>query len=157
MAIQVCLFGADNLTSKEYLHCPNMNKLAPIKLLLLATALGFLSGCASLVNDDTQDLTVKLWCKNKPLMATCFAENDKGRWVFSAPGMVRVKNDYSALSISCKGQYVERFTVTAPALPSLAMAGNVLLGGLVGAAVDVYNSTGLKYPENIDISNPACE
>jgi hypothetical protein len=153
----VCLFGADNLTSKEYLHCPNMNKLVHFKLLLLAAVVGLLSGCASLLNDDSQDLTVKLWCKNKPIMATCFAENEKGRWVFSAPGMVRVKNDYSALSISCKGQYVERFTVSAPALPSLAMAGNVLLGGLVGAAVDVYNSTGLKYPENIDISNPACE
>jgi hypothetical protein len=156
-AIQVCLFGADKLTSKEYLHCPNMNKLAHLKLLLLAAVVGLLSGCASLLNDDSQDLTVKLWCKNKPIMATCFAENEKGRWVFSAPGMVRVKNDYSALNISCKGQYVERFTVSAPALPSLAMAGNVLLGGLVGAAVDVYNSTGLKYPDNIDISNPACE
>jgi hypothetical protein len=90
-------------------------------------------------------------------LATCFAENEKGRWVFSAPGYVRVKNDYSALSISCKGQYVERFTVSAPALPSMAMAGNVLIGGLVGAAVDMYNATGLKYPENIEISNPACE
>jgi hypothetical protein len=77
--------------------------------------------------------------------------------VFSAPGVVRVKNDYSALSISCKGQYVERFTVTAPALPSMAMVGNVLIGGIVGAAVDMYNATGLKYPENIVINNPACE
>jgi hypothetical protein len=39
----------------------------------------------------------------------------------------------------------------------MAMAGNLLVGGLVGAAVDIYNATGLKYPENIDITNPACE
>ena len=133
-----------------------MNTTALPKL-LLAAAMLLLTGCASLLNDDTQEVSVRLMCKHKPILATCFAENDKGRWVFSAPGYVRVKNDYSALSISCKGQYVERFTVSAPALPSMAMAGNVLIGGLVGAAVDIYNATGLKYPENIEISNPACE
>ena len=133
-----------------------MNTTALPKL-LLAAAMLLLTGCASLLNDDTQEVSVRLMCKHRPILATCFAENDKGRWVFSAPGYVRVKNDYSALSISCKGQYVERFTVSAPALPSMAMAGNVLIGGLVGAAVDMYNATGLKYPENIEISNPACE
>ena len=133
-----------------------MNTTALPKL-LLAAAMLLLTGCASLLNDDTQEVSVRLMCKHKPILATCFAENDKGRWVFSAPGSVRVKNDYSALSISCRGQYVERFTVSAPALPSIAMAGNVLVGGLVGAAVDMYNATGLKYPENIDISNSACE
>ena len=133
-----------------------MNKTAIPKLLSAAAVL-LLTGCASLLNDDTQELSVNLMCKHKPILATCFAENDRGRWVFSAPGNVRVKNDYSSLSISCKGQYVERFTVSAPALPSMAMAGNVLIGGLVGVAVDMFNATGLKYPENIEISNPACE
>jgi len=133
-----------------------MNTTATFKLLLAAAVL-LLTGCASILNEDTQEVSVRLMCKHRTILATCYAENDKGRWVFSAPGTVRVKNDYSALSISCRGQYVERFTVSAPALPSMAMAGNVLVGGLIGAAVDMYNSTGLKYPENIEISNPACE
>ena len=133
-----------------------MNTTATSKLLLAAAVL-LLTGCASILNEDTQEVSVRLMCKHRTILATCYAENDKGRWVFSAPGTVRVKNDYSALSISCRGQYVERFTVSAPALPSMAMAGNVLVGGLIGAAVDMYNSTGLKYPENIEISNPACE
>lgn len=133
-----------------------MNTTAITKLLLAAAVL-LLTGCASLLNDDTQEVKVRLMCKHRPILATCYAENDKGRWVFSVPGSVIVKNDYSALSISCRGQYVERFTVSAPALPSMAMAGNALVGGLVGAAVDLYNATGLKYPENIDITNPACE
>lgn len=133
-----------------------MNTTATSKLLLAAAVL-MLTGCASILSEDTQEVSVRLMCKHRPILATCYAENDKGRWVFSAPGTVRVKNDYSALSISCRGQYVERFTVSAPALPSIALAGNVLVGGLIGAAVDMYNSTGLKYPENIEISNPACE
>jgi hypothetical protein len=37
------------------------------------------------------------------------------------------------------------------------MAGNLLAGGLVGATVDAYTGVGLKYPENIDINNPACD
>ena len=133
-----------------------MNTTAISKLLLAAAVL-LLTGCASLLNDDTQEVKVRLMCKHRPILATCYAENDKGRWVFCVPGSVIVKNDYSALGISWRGQYVEGFRVSAPALPSMAMAGNVLVGGLVGAAVDMYNATGLKYPENIEISNPACE
>jgi hypothetical protein len=32
-----------------------------------------------------------------------------------------------------------------------------LFGGVLGTAVDVYNNTGMKYPESIDISNPNCQ
>jgi hypothetical protein len=42
-------------------------------------------------------------------------------------------------------------------MPSMGMLGNLLFGGVVGAAVDVYNNSGMKYPENIDISNPNCK
>ena len=134
-----------------------MLKANSLKLAAVVALISMATGCASLINDDTQEVSVKLMCKQKPILATCFAENDKGRWVFSAPGAVWVKKVYSAFSISCKGPYVERFTVKAPALPSMAMVGNVLIGGIVGAAVDMYNATGLKYPENIVINNPACE
>jgi hypothetical protein len=27
----------------------------------------------------------------------------------------------------------------------------------LGAALDTYTGSGLRYPENIDINNPACE
>jgi hypothetical protein len=37
------------------------------------------------------------------------------------------------------------------------MAGNLLVGGLIGAAYDVQNNTGLKYPETINIASPACK
>jgi hypothetical protein len=42
-------------------------------------------------------------------------------------------------------------------MPSVALLGNLVFGGVVGAAVDVYNNTGMKYPENIDITNPSCQ
>ena len=70
---------------------------------------------------------------------------------------VQVRTDASMLEISCKGQYVPEFTVSVPPLPSWEMAGNLLAGGIFGAALDAYNGTGLRYPENVDIKNPACE
>jgi hypothetical protein len=41
-------------------------------------------------------------------------------------------------------------------MPSLPLLGNLVFGGVVGAAVDIYNNTGMKYPENINITDPKC-
>jgi hypothetical protein len=135
-------------------------KRKDFKLPVLALVIGvsaLMSGCASLVNEDTQDVSVRLMCGSKTVMATCHLQNDKGRWTLSTPGTTRVVNDNSSLEISCRGQYVPAFTVSAMPMPSVAMLGNLLFGGVVGAAFDVYNNTGMKYPENIDITNPSCQ
>jgi hypothetical protein len=130
-------------------------KLPVLGLVIGVSAL--MSGCASLVNEDTQDVSVRLMCGSKTVMATCHLQNDKGRWTLSTPGTTRVVNDNSSLEISCRGQYVPAFTVSALPMPSVALLGNLLFGGVVGAAFDVYNNTGMKYPENIDITNPSCQ
>ena len=137
---------------------PAMTKLKQIlnpRLIALAFAV-MLSGCASIVSSDSQDLKVQILCGNRPILASCTAENSQGKWYFQTPGIVTVKNDNRKLALSCKPQSMSSFTVFAPALPSWGIAGNVLAGGVVGAAVDLYNNTGLKYPDNIDISSPYC-
>ncbi len=131
-----------------------------LRLPRLALAVGLLcllSGCASLVNDDSQEVSVRLMCGPRTFTATCHLKNDKGRWTLSTPGTIRVVNDISSLEITCRGQYVPSFTVSAMPMPSVALLGNLVFGGVVGAAVDVYNNTGMKYPENIDITNPSCQ
>lgn len=131
-----------------------------LRLPRLALAVGLiclLSGCASLVNDDSQEVSVRLMCGPKTFTATCHLQNDKGRWALSTPGTIRVVNDISSLEITCRSEYVPSFTVSAMPMPSIALLGNLFFGGVVGAAVDVYNSTGMKYPENIDITNPSCK
>ena len=122
-----------------------------LKLCLIAL-LGILSGCATLLDEDTQEISVSLECKERMVRAQCIAENSKGRWSFKAPGLVQVNNDYGDLNISCKVQYMPQFTVSVPALPTWNLAGNILLGGLIGAAYDIHNNTGLKYPETVSIS-----
>ena len=131
-----------------------------LRLLRIALAVGLiylLSGCASLVNDDSQEVSVRLMCGPRTFTATCHLKNDKGRWTLSTPGTIRVVNDISNLEITCRSEYVPSFTVSAMPMPSLALLGNLFLGGVVGAAVDIYNNTGMKYPENIDITNPSCQ
>ena len=122
-----------------------------LKLCLIAL-LGILSGCATLLDEDTQEISVSLECKERMVRAQCIAENSKGRWSFKAPGLVQVNNDYGDLNISCKVQYMPQFTVSVPAVPTWNLAGNILLGGLIGAAYDIHNNTGLKYPETVSIS-----
>ena len=137
------------------MNFPDLKRaLAWATVLLLAFGL---SGCASFLHEDTQKVTVRLMCKNRTVKATCYAENDVGRWSFTAPATFVVSNSNSSLEITCKAPSTQRFTVSAMPMPTWAMAGNLLAGGVIGAAVDVLNATGLKYPENIDITHPACE
>ena len=128
-----------------------MPNTASIKLVLLALA-GILSGCATLLDEDTQEISISLQCQERMVRAQCIAENSKGRWSFRAPGLVQVNNDYGDLNITCKVQYMPPFTVSVPAMPTWNMAGNILLGGIIGAAYDVHNNTGLKYPETVGIT-----
>jgi len=137
------------------MNFPDLKRpLAWATVLLLAFGL---SGCASFLNEDTQKVTVRLMCQNRTVKATCYAENDVGRWSFTAPATFVVSNSSSSLEITCKAPSTQRFTVSAMPMLTWAMAGNLLAGGVIGAAVDVLNATGLKYPENIDITHPACE
>ena len=137
-----------------------MSTHSPLKRPLVAVVLAItalLSGCASLLEEDTQEVNVRFMCAEKHLVATCYLKNDKGRWRLSTPGKASVINDTSLLEISCKAPFIPSFSVSVMPMPSMGMLGNLLFGGVVGAAVDVYNNSGMKYPENIDISNPNCK
>ena len=137
-----------------------MSTHSPLKRPLVAVVLAvtaLLSGCASLLEEDTQEVNVRFMCAEKHLVATCDLKNDKGRWRLSTPGKATVINDTSQLEISCRAPFIPKFSVSVMPMPSMGMLGNLLFGGVVGAAVDVYNNSGMKYPENIDISNPNCK
>ena len=137
-----------------------MSTHSPLKRPLVAVVLAItalLSGCASLLEEDTQEVNVRFMCAEKHLVATCDLKNDKGRWRISTPGKATIISDTSLLEISCKAPFIPSFTVSARPMPSMGMLGNLLFGGVVGAAIDVYNKSGMKYPENIDISNPNCK
>ena len=126
---------------------------------LAATVLcsGLLSGCASMFSDDFQEITINTICNDKPVLARCVAQNANGKWDFRAPASITVQNAVGELEITCKVDFGPKFSVSIPAMPSWAMAGNLLAGGLIGAAYDTYSGAGLKYPETINISAQSCK
>ena len=137
-----------------------MPKRKDFRLPALALALGvmsLLSGCATLLDEDTQEVNVRLLCRERVIPATCHLQNSKGSWRIITPGHATITNDNRPLEITCKSNFTQSFTVSALPMPTTSMLGNVLIGGVIGAAVDVYSNTGLKYPENINITNPNCK
>ena len=137
-----------------------MPKRNLFKFPALALAFGvmsLLSGCATLLDEDTQEVNVRLLCREKLIPATCHLQNSKGSWRIITPGYATITNDNRPLEITCKSNFTQSFTVSALPMPTMSMLGNVLMGGVIGAAVDVYSNTGMKYPENINITNPNCK
>ena len=126
-------------------------------LAAVACCSGLLTGCASMVSDDYQEITINTICNDKPVLAQCGAQNANGKWVFRAPASITVQNAMGELEITCKVDFGPKFSVAVPAMPSWAMAGNLLAGGLIGAAYDTYSGAGLKYPEVINISGQSCK
>lgn len=127
-----------------------------IRSIFFITLVLFLTGCASISNGDTQTISVRALCGDQVLPATCVAENSKGRWTFVAPRQLTVAKDYYALRVDCKSIYLDRHVVQVPASLEPAMAGNLLVGGLVGAAVDIRTRRGMSYPQHIDVKYPSC-
>ncbi len=134
-----------------------MPQIKILNTCFLILAVGMLSGCASLMEEDTQEVKVRLLCGERNIVSTCYLQNGRGRWMVATPGRTLILNDISPLEITCKSSYVPSFTVSTLPMPTTSMVGNILAGGVIGAAVDIYNNTGMKYPENIDISNPNCK
>lgn len=126
------------------------------KLITLFALIFLTSGCASVLNEDKQTVSVRAICYGLSMPAQCVAENSRGRWKFNAPKQIQVSKDMFDLKVTCKSAFLDRHSVTAHSGVQMAMAGNVLLGGLVGSAVDVATARGLQYPDRIDVTYPAC-
>ena len=129
------------------------------QILKLITAFGFIfsiAGCASVFNEDRQAVSVRAMCGQRSMPATCVAENSRGRWTFQAPREILVPKDMYALRVTCKSVLLESLTVQAPATLQGAVAGNLMLGGVLGAAYDIGSGRGLVYPAAIDVNYPSC-
>lgn len=125
------------------------------RLIFLVAAL-LLAGCASVVNDSKQVIHVQTWCGSSPVKAICEAENGKGRQRFETPSSISVGRDVQGLRISCRDVRARSHVTWVSPVPDVAMVGNVLLGGFLGASVDMASGRGLAYPSQINILGPQC-
>jgi uncharacterized protein YceK len=115
-------------------------------LALLAVALA-LAGCASVTTGTSQAVAVDTAPERG---AACDLANDKGNWqLASTPGTVTVARSYSALTVTCRKDGAGLGVATVQSGTKGAAFGNIIAGGLIGAAVDMSSGAAYDYPPSV--------
>jgi hypothetical protein len=111
-----------------------------------------LSGCASIVNGQTQVLSVKSLVQGAEVSkADCTLLNNKGTWYVTTPGTVSVHRSFQDLHISCKKDGMDPGTVTVKSSTKAMAFGNILFGGVIGVGVDTGTGAAYDYPQLIPV------
>lgn len=120
--------------------------------LLSAGMLG-MAGCASVINDVTQTLRVDAVTSTGQSIegAACVAFNDRGMAAFQSGGAQLVRRSASSLHVTCTHPGQPPALGIATSRGNAGLAGNLVIGGLVGAAVDHSRGTAYTYPEWIRV------
>lgn len=120
------------------------------KILLSVLVLSSITtGCASITKGSTKNISVNTTPMDG---AECLLTNSTGSWtVEQTPAFVKVNRDNSAMDVSCKKGAMEgrqRISYS----PEPAAFGNiVMIGGIVGAAIDLKTGAAFNYPDKIVI------
>jgi len=119
-----------------------MNKSFIFTYLLLIL---FISSCASLTTGQDQVISVETPnCPN----ATCRISNNEGTYyVNRTPGTITINKSGSNLNVVCgiPGENIDQTISQQSNVEGLAW-GNILFGGIIGAAVDVGTGAAYEYP-----------
>lgn len=110
------------------------------------TALLLLSGCASITTGTTQSIAVDT---NPQRPADCRLSNEKGSWGVRAPGVTTVTKAYGPLSVTCTTQDGWGGSTAVQSTTAGAAYGNILAGGIIGAAVDMNSGAAYVYPAQV--------
>lgn len=123
----------------------NVKKL--MLMLLAGSALGH-AGCASILTGDSEDIYITT---GKDTGAKCTLSNNRGSWtVASTPGTVNIKRSISNLIVNCDKNKLHGSRSIGTSIKSAA-AGNLILGGPIGAGIDASTGAAFDYPDHIDI------
>lgn len=112
-----------------------------------------LGGCASIIDGSTQVLSVQTVAKDGAEVenANCTLTSNKGTWFVNTPGTVPVHRSYDPLNINCKKKGVPPGIATVNSSTKGMAFGNILAGGVIGAAVDMGTGAAYDYPSLITV------
>ncbi len=126
-----------------------MNSMFAFPILLSVV---FLGGCASIISGANQSLSVDSLSKGaKIAQATCTLTNNKGTWFVTTPGTVTVHRSYDPLNVKCEKDGLQPGMLTVQSSTKGMAYGNILLGGVIGAGVDVGTGAAYDYPALITV------
>ena len=117
---------------------------------LCVVAITGLSGCASIVKGTTQKITIK----TNPPGATCRVEqnNNTIATISPTPDIINVPKSKHDLTLTCnKPSYRTAVHVIPSDVEAMTM-GNILLGGVIGLAIDAGTGAMNKYDANVTIT-----
>ena len=126
-----------------------MRKTFPLFAIFLALSL---SGCASIVSGDNQTVSITALYEGKSVTgAMCTANNDEGTWYVTTPGSIILSRSGEALVVVCEKEGYDAGIVTVESSTKPMAFGNILFGGIIGAAVDAGTGAAFDYPQSITI------
>jgi uncharacterized protein YceK len=111
------------------------------------------TGCASIVNGTNQVISVETRYQGSQVVgASCELVNPKGTYFVTTPGTVTINRAYDNLSVKCEKEGMHPGLATAISITKPMAFGNILLGGIVGAAVDAGSGAAYDYPSLIRVN-----
>jgi hypothetical protein len=83
--------------------------------------------------------------------AACRLQNNKGAWFVRTPGTVPVHRSYQDMKVSCTHDEHDAALVVIPSKTKPMVFGNILIGGAIGAGVDIGTGSAYDYPALITV------
>jgi hypothetical protein len=112
----------------------------------------FSSGCASIVNGSNQVVSVETKYAGQPVIgATCTMNNGKGTFYVTTPGTVTVRRAYDDMNIRCEKEDTPTGIAAVKSSTKPMAFGNLMFGGVIGAAVDASTGAAYDYPSLISV------
>lgn len=111
-----------------------------------------LPGCASITTGTGQDVLIDTVADARPVSgASCEVSNDKGAWTVITPGKLQVKGSAKPLIIQCTHAQFERGYGSFESKAKSMAFGNILIGGAIGAAIDISSGAAFEYPGMLSV------
>lgn len=111
-----------------------------------------MSGCASVTSSNRQDVFVETRHDGERVIgAVCELNNGKGPFHVTTPGIVNVQTAYDDMHVKCEKEGLPRGLATVQSGTKPIALGNVLIGGLIGAAIDAGSGYAYDYPALITV------
>ena len=122
------------------------------KILFCVFAVSILPGCATVATGTTQSIFVDAQREGVQVAdAACTLNNDKGNWTVTTPGAVTVTRAFGDMRVQCRKTGHEDGSITVASSTKGAVAGNILIGGLIGVGVDVISGAAYDYPYRFEV------
>ncbi len=118
-----------------------------IQRLLVCSAALALSACASIVSDND----TSTYIETDPKVATCDLEGKDFKHSMQTPDRVILPANAAPISVTCTADGYKPSSDQLDTELDGWIFGNIIVGGVIGAAVDLVRGAGFKYPPSFHV------